>query len=45
LRGDAPAGAKNVAGDCQFVGGCANIADIVVEDEIFEMDEFTVDPR
>jgi hypothetical protein len=45
LGGDAPACAQDVAGDCQFVGGCANILRGVVEDEIFEMDEFAVDPE
>jgi len=27
------------------VGGCANISDIVVKDEVFEVDEFAVDPE
>jgi hypothetical protein len=45
LGGDAPAGAQHVAGDGQFVGGCANISGIVVEDEVFEVDEFAVDPE
>jgi hypothetical protein len=45
LRGNAPAGAQHVAGDCQLVGGCANISDIVMEDEVFEMDQFAVDPQ
>jgi hypothetical protein len=45
LGSDAPAGAQYVAGDCQLVGGCANISDIVMKDEIFEMDEFAVDPE
>ncbi len=45
LRGDSPAGAQHVAGNCQFVGGRADIAGGVVEDEVFEMDEFAVDPQ
>lgn len=45
MGSDAPAGAQHVVGDCQFVGGCANISDIVVEDEVFEVDEFAVDPE
>lgn len=27
------------------MGGCANITGVVVEDEVFEMDEFAVDPQ
>jgi hypothetical protein len=45
MGGNAPAGAQHVAGDCQFMGGCANIPDIVVEDEIFEMDELAIDSQ
>jgi hypothetical protein len=42
---DAPAGAQHVAGDGEFVGGGADIAKTVVEDEVFEVDEFAVDPQ
>ncbi|KAF5881348.1 hypothetical protein FY112_30675 [Rhizobium sp. PEPV16] len=45
MRGDAPAGAQYVAGDGEFVGGGADIAGGVVENEVFEMDEFAVDPQ
>ena len=45
LRGDPPAGAQHVTSDCQLMGRCANIAGSVMENEIFEMDEFTVDPK
>jgi hypothetical protein len=45
LAYDASAGAQDVAGDGQLVGGGANISDIVVEDEVFEMDQFAVDPQ
>lgn len=45
MAGDPPTRVQDVTGDCQFVGGCANISDIVVEDEIFEMDKFAVDPQ
>ncbi|MBU3995162.1 MAG: hypothetical protein KKF42_05215, partial [Actinobacteria bacterium] len=37
--------AYDVAGDGQLVGRCAIIAGGVVEDEVFEMDEFAVDPQ
>jgi hypothetical protein len=37
--------AKDVAGDGEFVGWGAGIAKGVVEDEVFEMDEFAVDPQ
>lgn len=45
MGGDAPACAQHVAGDCQLMGGCANISDIVVEHEVFEVNKFTVDPQ
>jgi len=45
LGGDAPAGAQHIAGDGKFVGGGANIAVGVVQDEVFEMDELAVDPE
>lgn len=34
LRGDAPASAQHVAGDCQLIGGWPNIPGGVVEDEV-----------
>jgi hypothetical protein len=45
VGGDAPAGAQHVTGDCQFVGGRANILRGAMEDEVFKIDEFTVDPQ
>jgi hypothetical protein len=45
MRYNAPAGAQHVAGDCQFMGGCANIPRGVMEDEVFEMDQVTFDPQ
>lgn len=42
---DAPAGAQDVAGDCQLVRGCATILRGVMEDEVFQMDEFAIDPQ
>ncbi|MNI48260.1 hypothetical protein D3C73_1028180 [compost metagenome] len=45
LRGYAPAGAQHVAGDCELMGGCANIAGGVMENEVFEMNQFTIDPQ
>lgn len=45
LGGDASAGAQDVAGNGKFVGGGADIAGGVVEDEVFEMNELTVDPE
>ena len=45
LAGDPPTRAQDVAGDCQLMGRCANILRGVVEDEVFEMDEFAVNPQ
>ena len=45
MGGNAPAGAQHIAGDGEFVGGCANIAGGVVEDEVFQVNEFAVDPE
>gem|GEM_PF-2362966 len=45
LRTEPPAGAQNIAGDGEFVGWGAGIAKGVVEDEVFEMDEFAIDPQ
>ncbi len=40
-----PAGSQHVASDGEFVGWGAGIAKGVVEDEVFEIDEFAVDPQ
>lgn len=45
MGGDATAGFQDVAGDGEFVGGCADVAKGIMQDEIFEMNEFTVDPE
>jgi len=45
MRSDATARFQDVAGDGQFVGGGADIARGVVEDEVFEMHEFAIDPQ
>lgn len=45
MSGDATAGFQDVAGDGEFVGGCADISKRVMQDEVFEMNEFTVDPE
>ena len=45
MAGDAPTGAQHVAGDGEFVRRGSDIAGGVVEDEVFEMDEFAVDPE
>ncbi|MBW8446615.1 MAG: hypothetical protein K0M49_13385 [Arenimonas sp.] len=45
MGGDAASGFQDVAGDCEFVGRCADIPERVVQDEVLEMDEFTVDPE
>ncbi len=45
LRSDAPASPRNVADAGDFVGGCANIPRGIMDDEVFEIDEFAVDPQ
>lgn len=45
MGGNASAGFQDVAGDGEFVGGRANVAKRVMEDEVFEMDEFAIDPE
>ena len=43
--GDATAGFQDFAGDRQFVGGGADVPERVMQDEVFEMHEFTIDPE
>lgn len=45
MGGDAAAGFEDVAGYGEFVGGGADVAKRVMQDEVLEMDEFTVDPE
>jgi hypothetical protein len=45
MSGDASASFQDVAGNGEFVGGCANVPECVMQDEVFEMDKFTVDPE
>jgi hypothetical protein len=42
---DASAGAQHVTGDRQFMRGCADIAGGVMEDEVFKMNQFAIDPQ
>ncbi|MNL49396.1 hypothetical protein D3C87_1723250 [compost metagenome] len=45
LAGDPPTSAQGVTSDCQLMGRRANILCGVMEDEVFEMDEFAIDPQ
>jgi hypothetical protein len=45
LATDAPTGAEVVASDGEFVGRRAGIAKGVVEDEVFEMEKFAIEPQ
>jgi hypothetical protein len=45
MVGDPSAGSENVAGDSEFVGWGADVSESVVEDEVFEVDEFAIDPE
>ena len=42
---DATTGFQDVAGDGEFVGGCADVAECIMQDEVLEMDEFAIDPE
>ncbi len=45
MGGDAPSGFQDVTGDGEFVGGGKDISKRIMQDEVFEMNEFTVDPE
>lgn len=45
MGGDATAGFQDVAGDGEFVGGGADISKRIMQDEVFEMDKFALDPE
>ncbi|QFI70523.1 hypothetical protein EKH55_5649 (plasmid) [Sinorhizobium alkalisoli] len=45
MPGDAPTGAQDVAGDGELVGGGTYVASGVVEDEVFEVNQFAINPR
>ena len=45
MGGDAAAGFQDVAGDGEFMGGSTDVPERVMQDEVFEMNEFTVDPE
>ncbi len=45
MGGDATAGFQDVTGDGEFVGGGTDVPERIMQDEVFEMDEFTVDPE
>lgn len=45
MGGNAASGFQDVASDGEFVGGCANISKRIMQDEVLEMDEFTIHPE
>lgn len=45
MGGDATASFQDVAGNGEFMGGSTDIPERVMQDEVFEMNEFTVDPE
>ena len=45
MGGDAAAGFQDVAGDGEFMGGSTDVPERVMQDEVFEMDKFAVDPQ
>jgi hypothetical protein len=45
MGGDATAGFQDVAGDGEFMGGSTDVAKRVMQDEVLEMNQFTVDPQ
>ena len=42
---DAASGFQDVAGNGEFMGGSTDVPERVMQDEVFEMNEFTVDPE
>lgn len=45
MGGDAASGFQDVAGDGEFVGGCADVAERIMQYEVFQMNEFAIDPE
>ncbi len=45
MSGDVSAGFQDVAGDGEFVGRCAEVAQRVMQDEVLELHEFAVDQK
>ena len=45
MGGDATAGFQDVAGNGEFVGGCADVSKRVMQDKVFEMDELSIHPQ
>ena len=45
MGGDAASGFQDVAGDGEFVGGGTDVPQSVMQDEVFEMDEFAINPE
>ncbi|MBW8300895.1 MAG: hypothetical protein K0M60_14935 [Hydrogenophaga sp.] len=45
MGSNAASGFQDVAGDGEFVGGRADVTKRVMQDEVFKMNEFTVDPE
>ena len=45
MGGDAASSFQDVAGDGEFVSGCADVPESIMQDEVLEMDEFTIDPE
>ena len=45
MGGDAASGFQDVAGNGEFMGGSTDVPERVMQDEVFEMNEFTVDPE
>jgi hypothetical protein len=45
MGGDAPSRFHDVAGNGEFVGGCADVSKRVMQDKVFEMDELSINPH
>lgn len=45
VGGDAASGFQDVAGDGEFTCGATDVPERVMQDEVFEMDEFAIAPE
>ena len=45
MGGNASAGFQDVAGNGEFVGGRSDVSKCIMQDEIFEMNKFAIDPE
>ena len=45
MGSDAASGFQDVTGDGELVGGCADVAKCIMQDEVLDMNKFAIDPE